>query len=313
MKAAQINQYGGPEVIQVNETDKPEVKEGYVLIEVHAASLNPFDTTARSGQAHARMPLHFPATLGGDVAGVVTEISEGTTGIAVGDEVYGQASVFAGGTGSFAEFTATQPGVIAKKPETLHFNEAASLPLVGSSAIQALMEHLKLQKGQTILIHGGAGGIGSLAVQLAKHLGAHVIATAATNDIEFVKGLGADEVVDYQNEKFEDKVSDVDAVFDTVAGETYTRSFPILKKGGTIVSMLEQPNQELMEKYGVTAIAQFTTITTEKLNTLSKLVDSGVIKPQVDKVFELNKVTEAFMYREHQHPRGKVVIEVKGK
>lgn len=310
MKAAQINAYGDSSVIRVKAVDKPTIGKGQVLVEVQAASLNPFDSTVRKGYAQKMMPLSFPATLGGDFAGIVREVSQGVSGVTVGDEVYGQASLFAGGSGSFAEYATTAAGQIDRKPKKTSFNQAASLPLVGSSAIQALTEHINLQKGQKILIHGGAGGIGTIAIQLAKYLGAYVIVTAAVDDLEFVKKLGADAVIDYKSEKFEDKVSDTDAVLDTVAGETYTRSFPVLKKGGTIVSMLEPPNQELMKQYGVRAIAQMTRITTAKLSKLAQLVDEDVIKPQIDKVFSLNEISEAFIYREQQRPRGKVVIEI---
>jgi alcohol dehydrogenase len=311
MKAAQITEYGGPEVVKIMEAPTPVPTAGQVLIEVYGAGVNPFDTSVRAGKVAAAMPLTFPATQGGDFAGIVTQVGEGVTTVTVGDEVYGQASLFKGGSGSFAEFATTPTEQIAKKPTTLSFTEAAGMPLVGVSAIQALMEHMNLQPGQKILIHGGAGGIGSHAIQIAKHIGAFVATTVATEEMDFARQLGADQIIDYKTQKFEDVVHDFDAAYDTVAGETYTRSFTILKKGGVIVSMLEQPNAELMAQYGVTSIAQQTTITPEKLTKLAELIDQGVVKPQIDKVFPLDQVAAAFTYRETGHPRGKVILEIK--
>jgi NADPH:quinone reductase-like Zn-dependent oxidoreductase len=311
MKAAQVTQYGGPEVMAVNEVPAPTAEAGKILIEVHAASLNPFDSKARDGAMKDSVPLPLPATFGGDFAGVVSAVGTGVDGVTVGEEVYGQASPYKSGSGSFAEFAATTPDQLSAKPQSLDFVKAAAMPLVGVSAVQALIEHMNLQPGQKILIHGGAGGIGSIAIQIAKHIGAFVATTVATEEIDFAKQLGADQVIDYKTQNFEDEVHDCDAVYDTVAGDTYTRSFQVLKPGGVIVSMLEQPNQELMEQYKVTAIAQQTTITPEKLTKLAELIDQGVVTPQVDKVFPLDKITEAFIYRETGHPRGKVVLQIK--
>jgi NADPH:quinone reductase-like Zn-dependent oxidoreductase len=310
MKAAQISQYGDPTVISICEAQKPELLEDQILISVRAASLNPFDSVVRSGRMADVLPVVFPATQGGDVAGTIAEVGRGVDGFKVGDEVYGQASLFRGGSGSMAEFAQTIPDQIALKPKNIDFNQAAALPLTGVSALQALTEHMNLQTGQKVLIHGGAGGIGTLAIQLAKHLGAYVVTTVAADESEYAKKLGADETVDYTSQKFEEVVGGFDAVYDTVAGETYTRSFSVLKKGGIIVSMLEQPNQELMDKYGVKAIAQQTVITTKKLEELARLVESGIITANVDRVFPLEGASKAFAYRETARPRGKVVISI---
>ncbi len=185
------------------------------------------------------------------------------------------------------------------------------MPLTGVSALQALIEHIKLTSDQKILIHGGAGGIGTMAVQLAKHLGAYVATTAKASDVAYVKELGADEAIDYENQRFEEVVSQYDAVFDTVGGDTYQRSFSVLKKGGIIVSMLEQPNKELMKQYGVTAISQFTQITTERLLKLAELVDQGVLKVNVDKTFSLDQAGEALAYLRSGKVRGKVAVPLK--
>lgn len=312
MKAAQYNKYGGPEVIEINENaPKPTVASGQVLVEVHAASLNPFDYKLRTGYMQKMIPLKFPFTIGGDFSGVVVELGPNVSGFKIGDEVYGQALVLNGGSGAIAEFAASNVANAAHKPKSVDHIKAASLPLVGASAIQALEEHIKLKSGQKILIHGGAGGIGSIAIQVAKALGAYVAATVGTENVEFAKGLGADKVLDYKTEKFEEMLHDFDAVFDTVGGETAERSFRVLRKGGVIVSMLGAPNPDLAKKYGITAIGQNTVTNSQRLVRIAEFVEKGAVKPQVDKVFSLDQTKEAFEYLETAHPRGKVVVKVK--
>lgn len=312
MKAVQINKYGGIEVLEVvRNVPKPSASKGQVLVAVHAASINPFDWKVREGYVKDFIKLSFPTTVGGDFAGVIVDLGKGASGFKVGDRVYGQAAVFAGGTGAFAQILAASVDKIAKKPKKIDFIEAASLPLVGMSALQALETHIKLKKGAKILIHGGAGGIGSIAIQLAKALGAYVATTVSGADKEFVKDLGADEVIDYKSEDFEEKLSSFDAVFDTVGGEVTDKSFKVLKKGGILVSMAGQPSEDLAKKYGIVAIGQNTEGNTERLNRLAELVDEGKIKPQVDKVFTLDRVKEAFKHLEQGHVRGKVVLKIK--
>jgi NADPH:quinone reductase-like Zn-dependent oxidoreductase len=314
MRAVQIDGYGGIEVTKVRaDAPKPAADEGQALIEVRAASLNVIDSSIRQGYLEQMLPLSFPVTLGGDFSGAVVELGQGVTEFKIGDEVYGQASVFLGGSGTLAEFAAAKAALTGYKPKSTSFPEAAALPLAGVSAIQALIEHMNLKAGQKILIHGGAGGIGTYAIQVAEYLGAYVATTASAKDMNYVKELGADEVIDYRSQVFEDLLHDYDAVLDTVgsAGDTYARSFKVLKKGGTLVSMLEQPNEELMAQYGVNAIAQFTQTTTARLAKLAELVDQGVVKVHIDKTFPLEQVTDAFSYRETGSPRGKVVVEIK--
>lgn len=311
MKTAQINTYGGNEVLEINENaSKPTLAQGQVLVEVHAASLNPVDRVIRAGYLKEMVPLSFPATLGGDFSGVVAEVGEAVSDFKVGDPVYGQAILLNGGSGSLAQFVAANAANTARKPQNVSYIEAAALPLVGVSALQALEEHIKLEKGQKILIHGGAGGIGTIAIQLAKSLGGYVATTVRTDDKNYVKELGADQVIDYQNEAFEEMLKEFDAVLDTVGGETTNKSFKVLKKGGILVSMLGQPNPELVEKYGVTAIGQSTNTNTQHLNRLAELIDSGKIKVELDKVFPLEQVQEAFKHLEQGHPRGKVVVKI---
>jgi NADPH:quinone reductase-like Zn-dependent oxidoreductase len=224
--------------------------------------------------------------------------------------VYGEAGIISGGSGAFADIAMADADRIARKPKKLTHQEAAGLPLVGVSAWQALVENMGLSMGQKILIHGGAGGIGSIAIQLAKQLGAFVATTVRANDMQFVKELGADEIIDYQTQNFDELLHDYDAVYDNVGGETYARSFKILKKGGIIVSMLEQPNQQLMEQFGVKAIFQFTQVNRDRLTKLAQWVDQDNIRVNVDRAFPLEEAGKALDYQKDVHPRGKVVVEI---
>ena len=267
------------------------------------------------------IPLKFPFTMGGDFSGVVIQLGDGVYDFKIGDKVYGQALVLNGGSGAFAQFAASNAANTSLMPKSVSFLQAAALPLVGGSAIQALEEHIKLKRDPTsakasagkqkILIHGGAGGIGHIAVQLAKHLGAHVAATASGDSVKLVKKLGADEAIDYKTQKFEEILHDFDAVFDTVGGEITDRSFKVLKRSGIIVSMLGAPNPALAKQYGVTAIGQNTRVDNKILARLTEFVEQGAIEAQVDKVFPLEQVREAFEYLENSHPRGKVVVKIK--
>lgn len=311
MKAAQYNSYGGPEVIKIKEVLEPVLNRGQVLVEVYAASINPVDWKVRAGYMKDMMPLEFPVTIGGNFSGVVRKVADDVAEFKIGDEVYGQALVLNGGSGSIAEMVASNTANTVYKPKRANHIEAASLPLVGVSAIQALEQHINLHRDQKILINGGSGGIGSIAIQLAKHIGAYVVATASTEHIDFVKTLGASEVIDYKKENVAEKIHDFDAVFDTAGGESRDNAMKVLKKGGVIVSMTGAPDQKLAEEYGVKAIGQNTDTNAKNLIRLAELVDQGIIKPQVDKVFTLDQTKEAFEYQETSHPKGKVVISMK--
>jgi NADPH:quinone reductase-like Zn-dependent oxidoreductase len=312
MKRAQIRKYGGTEVVEVDENaPQPPLSKGKILVEVHAAGVNPVDWKIREGYLQERAPLEFPAALGGDFSGLVVEVGEGVSGFKKGEEVYGYASILTGGSGSFAEFSSADAKATAPKPKNISHVEAAALPLAGVSAWQALVDYMSLSRGQKILIHGGAGGIGQMAIQLAKHLGAYVATTVSAKDIPYSKELGADEAIDYKGRPFEELLQNFDAVFDTIGGDTYVRSFKALKKGGIIVSMLEQPRSELMEKHGVRAKGQFTQVNRERLSKLIEFAEKGVIKVNVDKTFSLEQVGEALAYLQKGHPRGKVVLKVK--
>jgi alcohol dehydrogenase len=318
MKAAQIKTYGDSEVLEINPTAPSlnDPSDGMVLVRVKAAGVNPVDWKVREGFYKEMAPLQFPTTLGMDFSGVIEKVGGSGGGSATsdnikqGDEVYGQVGILMGGSGAFAEMALAKADTMAHKPKTLNHEQAAGLPLVGVSAWQALVETMQLSNGQKILIHGGAGGIGSIAIQLAKHLGAYVATTVSTNDIQFVKDeLRADDVIDYKTQKFEDVLShDYDAVLDTVGGETYTRSFKVLKRGGIIVSMLEQPVQELMDQFGVKAVHQFTQVNRERLTRLAEWIDQNNIQVNVERTFPLDEARAALDYQRDVHPRGKIVL-----
>jgi alcohol dehydrogenase len=316
MKSIQIRGYGGNDVVEVKKTASvPNISSGKVLVNVKASGVNPVDWKIREGYMQQLIQLQFPSTLGMDFSGVVEQIGEVNGDAPVdfkqGDEVYGQASISSGGSGAFAELAMANKDSIAHKPKTLNHIEAAGLPLVGVSAWQALVENIRLSKDQKILIHGGAGGIGSIAVQLAKHLGAYVATTVSTNNKQFVQELGADQIVDYKKENFEDILQDYDAVFDTVGGETNKRSFRVLKKGGgIIVSTLEQPNTELMSQYGIKAVFLFSQVNKQRLTELAQWVDENNIKVNIAKTFPLDEASNALDYQKGGHPRGKVVLTV---
>jgi alcohol dehydrogenase len=312
MKSAQITRYGNTsEVIKINQTTTPNLSAGKVLVNIKVAGINPIDWKIREGYMQQMISLQFPSTLGMDFSGIINQVGEETSSdFKQGDEVYGQAGVPSGGSGAFSELALANATSIAQKPKSLGHAEAAALPLVGVSAWQALVENIGLSNGQKILIHGGAGGIGSIAIQLAKNLGAHVTTTVSTDDKQFVQELGADEIIDYKTQTFEDIVHDCDAVFDTIGGETYTRSFRVLSKGGIIVSMLEQQNSELMEKFGVRAVSQFTQVNRERLSKLAEWVDRNKINIHIDKTFSLSEAGKALDYLRDLHPRGKIVLAI---
>jgi alcohol dehydrogenase len=316
MKSAQIKGYGSTsDVIEIDQnTPAPnDPTDGKVLVKVKAAGVNPTDWKISEGYMQQIMPLEFPATLGWDFSGIVEKAGAGVSDIKQGDEAYGRTSVLFGGSGTFAEMTLANADNIARKPTTLSHEEAAGLPTVGVSAWQALVDIIGLSKGQKILIHGGAGGVGSIAIQLAKYLGAYVATTVSEKDKQFVKGLGADEIIDYKTQTFEDLLSPngYHAVLDTVGGETYSRSFKILNRGtGIIVSTLEQPNQELMEKFGVKAIFVFSQVNRERLTKLAQWVDQNNVRVNVDKMFPLDDAAKALEYQKDGHPRGKVVLAI---
>ena len=303
MNAVQIRGYGGTEVLDVKDNVPPPISpKGQVLVDVHAAGINPFDIKVLSGAYKDMIPLQFPVTVGGDFAGVVT---------ATGQEVYGSAIVLSGGSGAFAQYACAVSGKIAPKPKVANFIEAAALPVAGLTAVEAIHDSLKLQKSQKILIHGGAGGVGHIAIQVAKSVGAYVITTVHGRDREFVRGLGADEVIDYSRGAFEERVEDLDAVLNCVGAQVTEKSYTVLKSGGRMVLLADSGDEALAKKHGITVIRQQSTIDTAHLKRLSQLVDGGKIKVHVDRVFPLEKIRDAFNHLQTGHPRGKVVLAIR--
>jgi alcohol dehydrogenase len=309
MKAVQITDYGA-KVQVVDGVEKPDLELDRVLVDVNAAALNPFDVKLSEGFYGDGLSIELPAIPGGDVAGIVAELGADVTGFNVGDAVYGSANA-AGGHGSLAEFTVVKASQLYKKPANTDFAQAAALPLVAVSAYQAIVDHMNLQADQKILVHGGAGGIGSIAIQIAKHVGAYVATTTAAKDTEFVNNLGADEVIDYKSQDFSQIIRDYDAVFDTVGGETNLKSYKVVKAGGSFVSMLEAPNAELVKKNSINYVQQASQTTSERLAKITELVEAGVLEVHIDKLFSLDDAAIAFEHLKSGHPRGKVVIQIK--
>jgi NADPH:quinone reductase-like Zn-dependent oxidoreductase len=310
MKAAVIDEYGSCDVIKVIDTyPQPVLAEDKLIVEVRAAGLNPIDYKIRSGNSQKFMPIQFPKVLGLDLAGTISEIGSKVDGFSVGDEVYGQADFFSS-DGSLAEFATASPNSLSPKPTNIDFPGAASLPLAAVSAYQAIIDNMSLKDGQKVLIQGGAGGIGILAIQIAKHLGASVATTVSAKDVDYVLGLGADEAIDYTAQDFSKLLKDYDGVLDLIGGDVYKKSFEVLKPNGIIVSLTEQPDSELAEKYNVNARHQFTKVDAETLLKVSKLVEDGSLKPQIAKILPLDSTKEAYELLENGHPRGKVVVIV---
>jgi len=313
MKAAQIKNYGSSEAIEITtDLKKPTPQKGQVLVQVDAASLNRIDSYFLAGGLRTWLPMGLPQTLGGDFAGVVTEVGDEVTDFKVGDEVYGNAGVYrGGGSGSIAEFVIAGSEYTALKPKSLDFTNSSALPLAAASALQGIEEELKVADGQKILIQGGAGGIGSLAIQIAKMHGAYVATTVATNDVEFAKSLGADEVIDYKTQNVSQILKDFDGVFNTANPVEANKLFPILKKNGKFVSMAGEPDPELAKQYNVVAVGQMTATNNAQLKRIAELVDSGKLKVYIEKSFPFENTKEAFVYFETKHPRGKIVINIK--
>jgi len=310
MKAVMAHEFGGAEALSYEDSIKPRLHKGELLIKVRASSINPIDTKSIRADSEYKDLLTLPLIPGVDVAGIVADIGEGVTSLKTGEKVYGYAGVLQQGTGAFAEYTVVPENSIAKMPENLTFTEAGAISLAASSAYLALVGHMKLQPAQKILIHGGAGGIGTFAIQLAKHLGAHVTATTSVDGIVYATFQGADEVIDYEFQSFEKILKDYDAVLDTVGGEVYTKSFQVLKKGGIIVSMLCPPNETLMKQYTVRAVLEVIKVNQDLLNKISTLVEEGVLKVNISKIYPLKNIRDAFEAKENDHVLGKIAIEV---
>jgi NADPH:quinone reductase-like Zn-dependent oxidoreductase len=306
MKAATISDYNA--AVAITEINKPILKDDSVLIKVHAVGLNPIDNTLRSGVMKEAMPLTFPHVMGFDVAGEVAEVGKDVHNFKVGDAVFARPNQ--GDAGAIAEFARVKESELALKPTNLSYAQAASVPLAGLTAWQALLTKGHLKKGDKVLIHAGSGGVGSFAIQIAKHVGAHVATTVSTKNIKVVKTLGADKVIDYTAQQFEDEISDYDLVFDMIGGDTLDRSFKVLKKGGTMISIKGQDGAGLAEKHGVHFETLWMTPDGAMLAELGVLLSKGIVKTVTDSTFAMDEVDDAYAQLAKGHAVGKVVIEV---
>ncbi len=311
MKAAQITDYTQVRDIRIMEAARPpEPTAGQVLVRVAAAGLNPIDWKTAEGELKRFMNLPFPFIPGSDFCGTVESVGPDVQNLRPGQEVYGMAGFNRGGTGSLAELAVTKAAFVWARPKGLTPEECAAIPMAGLRAWHVLVECLKVGAGTRVFIQGGAGGIGTFAIQIAKELGAHVATTASAKDLDYVRSLGADVAKDYARADALTDLHDFDAVFDLVGGAPFASSFNVLRRGGKITTMLWERHPELEEKLGVTFINQKESTTPASFVGLGALLESGAVKPQVDKVFPFGQTGEALHYLKAEHPRGKVVVKV---
>lgn len=308
MKAVVIHEYGGPEVLKYEDVPRPEPKDDQLLIRVIAAGVNPVDGMIRSGLFGKDGSRAFPIILGGDVAGVVEKIGSKVTKFKAGDPVFAYVSL--DNSGGYAQYALVTEREAAPKPKSLMYVEAAAVPIVALTAWQALIDTAKLGSGQTVLIHGGSGGVGSFAIQIAKARGAKVIATASSANQDFLKQLGADVAIDYTKEKFEDVAKDVDVVLDSIGRDTLVRSYGVVKKGGIIVSLVASPKQSELEKHGIRGAALSVDPNSEELNEIGKLIDEKKIRVIVSQTFPLPEAMKAQEQVATGHTRGKIVLKI---
>jgi NADPH:quinone reductase-like Zn-dependent oxidoreductase len=333
MKAFIIDRYGKKDAMRLGDMPEPAVRDDDVLIDVHAAGLNLLDSKIKSGEFKLILPYRMPLVLGHDVAGVVTRVGSRVRQFAVGDEVYARPAD--GRIGTLAERIAVNQDDVAPKPKNITMVEAASIPLVGLTAWQALVEKAGLKNGQQVFIQAGSGGVGTIAIQLAKHLGAKVATTAGTNNIGLVKNLGADVVVDYKNEDFATTLRGYDVVLNSQDAKTLDKSFGVLKAGGQLISISGPPDPEFAERIGapwfvktVTRLLSFSArrkarrldvkysflfmrASGDQLRQLGALIEAGAIRPIVDRVFPFESTNEALAYVEAGRAKGKVVVQVR--
>lgn len=305
MKTVCIHSFGGPDVLKVEDTPIPEPQGDEVLVRIAAASVNPIDYKVRSGMMKDATPL--PAQLGRDMSGRIARCGTQVHDWHEGDEVF---ALLPSGRGAYAEYVALKASEVTRKPTSLDHEHAAAVPLAAITAWQGLVDHGGLQAGQRVLIHGAAGGVGHFAVQFANALDAEVIVTAASADADFLHALGADRIIDYRSERFEDSVRDVDLVFDLIGGETQERSWQVLKRGGVLVSTLGQPSQQKAEQYGVRAVGYRAQPNTQELAHIAELIDRGQVRPFVQSTYLLEEVAQAQQHLERDHARGKTVLLV---
>jgi len=329
MKAYQVNRYGKNEKLHLSEVTKPVINDNEVLVEIHAASVNQIDAKIKSGEFKMVMPFKPPFTIGHDVAGVVTQVGAKVSQFKIGDEVY--ASIM----GTFAEFIAIKENELALKPKNISMEEAASIPLVGLTAWQVLVEKGNLKKGQKVFIQAGSGGVGTIAIQLAKHLGAYTATTASAANKDLVKSLGADLIIDYKTQDFETILKDYDLVLNSQDSKTLEKSLKVLKPGGKAISISGPPDVDYADESGLNWLLKnvmrllsfkikqsakklqvhysflFMKPNGKQLGEITALIEAGIIRPVIDKVFPFAETNEAMSYVEAGRAKGKVVVKVK--
>lgn len=310
MKAVVIEQYGGKENLKLKELNKPVIREDQVLIEMHATSINPIDWKIREGYLKDAIPFKFPVILGWDAAGIITEKGDKIENFNIGDRVFARPETSANGT--YAEYVATEENLLAKIPDNISFEEAASIPLVALTAWQCLLDIGNLSKGEKVLIHAGSGGVGSMAIQIAKDLGAFVATTGSEKNEGFLKDLGADLVINYEKQDFEKELKDYDLVFDTMGGDIQNKSYSILKKGGRLVTIVNQPDETIAKKYGVQASFHMLIPNGTQLRKIAKLMEEEKLRPFVGQIFQFSEkgLQDAHALSETHHAKGKIVIKI---
>jgi NADPH:quinone reductase-like Zn-dependent oxidoreductase len=308
MSAWRVHEFGPPDAMTFESVPVPAPGPGEVLVKVRAAGVGPWDGWIRAGRSALPQPL--PLTLGSDLSGDIEVVGPDVSDLRVGEQVYGVTNPRF--IGAYAEYALASAAMIARKPTSLTYIEAASVPVIAVTAWQGLFDQAQLQAGQTVVIHGAAGNVGAYAVQLARRAGIRVIATAATDDVAFVRELGADRVVDFKTERFEDAAREVDAVLDLVGGETQTRSFPILRHAGRLVSTVSQPDERLARSHGVNSTFFLVDVTSQYLTEIADLIDSGKLRTRVGTAIPLRDAREAHLMLEglRRPPKGKIVLTV---
>jgi NADPH:quinone reductase-like Zn-dependent oxidoreductase len=306
MKAARVLRFGPPNVITHEDMPQPQPAAGQLLVRVKAAGVGHWDALIREGKVKLQ-PL--PLILGSELSGIIEGMGADVSGFKLGDEVYGATNEQF--SGAYAEYAVPFAKKMAQKPNTLSFIEAASAPIVTVTAWQMLFDYARVTAGQTVLIHGAAGNVGAYAVQMAKQAGLHVVASAGSADLDYVRGLGAERVVDYKKERFEDSVSGVDVVLDTVGGDTQLRSLRVLKPGGILVSVVSPVPEPIQRRYGVRAAYFYVDVTTARLNKITELFDSRKLVTEVGSVLPLEEARIAHeMLGGAPHQRGKIVLSI---
>jgi NADPH:quinone reductase-like Zn-dependent oxidoreductase len=306
MKAAIIRDYDTE--IKIADIDAPALHDDSVLIKVHAASVNPIDYILQSGAMKENIPLEFPHVMGFDVSGEIAEVGKDVAGFKIGDAVFARANQQ--DAGAIAQIARVKEDEMALKPDNISHEEAASVPLAGLTAWQALINKGKMKEGDKVLIHAGSGGVGTLAIQIAKHFGAYVATTCSARNADLVRNLGADVVIDYKTQTFEDELSDYDIVFDMLGGETLNRSFKVLKKGGTLVSIKGQDTDNLAPEHDVRFEWFFMEPDGAMLADLGKLIKDGKVKAVIDSTYPMDKTVDAYTALKDGHAVGKIVITI---